>query len=154
LRDHSRIVKPPRKLHLINIKVQKERNQNPNISYKEIAEKHNLSLKDVEESQKAMLPSGIIFEENHYDDTNILTINGEKQSSTIDNNFKIYKNELLKKLSNLPEEDYNFLTDLIEKKRVTRTLMKKYKLKNKKEIEDKKQQLLEDLFQLFAREYD
>lgn len=131
LRDHSRLVKIPRKYTEIHLRMKKLLDKNPNLTEDQLSEKLKVSSEIIQSVKNAFsmgftqINDEILGEETSYsnEDLDILFLN---------------KKELLFRISELNEEDEKFLVDALIKKRSLSTLIRKNSdIKNQEDVNEK-----------------
>lgn len=135
LRDHSRLVKIPRKYTEIHLRMKKLLDKNPNLNDFQIAERLKVSPEVIQNVKNAFsmgftqINDEILGEESSYSTEEL-------------DSFIFNKKELLYRISELSEEDERFLSDALIKKRSLSTLIRKNPdIKNQEDVNQK----IEDL---------
>lgn len=137
LRDHSRLVRIPRSYSDLYLKIRKYLLQEPPISDEAIAEKEGVSIKKVAQVRKAF---SMTFTELN-DQSEVIESELEEDSS-LESLFSTNK-EILYKIASLPEDEEEFLTDVLVRKRTIATVLRKNPdVKNQDEINKKTDQLI------------
>lgn len=141
LRDHSRAIRPPRSLHLINIEIQKQKSKKPSISNSEISENTGIPIESISDALAAIRPMSCIYEET--------TLSSDEVYVKLEKEDLLSKdyNALLQSLIELEEQDFNLLMDMIIKKRVSKTLIRKYKLGSATNLVKKTHEIMEKVFE-------
>lgn len=140
LRDHSRLVRIPRSYSDLYLKIRKYLLQEPPISDEAIAEKEGVSIKKVAQVRKAF---SMTFTELN-DQSEVIESELEEDSS-LESLFSTNK-EILYKIASLPEDEEEFLTDVLVRKRTIATVLRKNPdVKNQEEINKKTDQLIKKI---------
>lgn len=131
LRDHSRLVKIPRKYTEIHLRMKKLLDKNPELTDNQISEKLKVSNETIQNVKNAFsmgftqINDEILGEETSYSHEELDT-------------FFMNKKELLFRISELNEEDEKFLVDALIKKRSLSTLIRKNPdIKNQEDVNEK-----------------
>lgn len=131
LRDHSRLVKIPRKYTEIHLRMKKLIDKNPNITEEQLAEKLKVSSEIIQNVKNAFsmgftqINDEILGEEVSYSNEEL-------------DLFFLNKKELLFRISELDESDEKFLVDALIKKRSLSTLIRKNPdIKNQEDVNEK-----------------
>lgn len=140
LRDHSRLVRIPRSYSDLYLKIRKYLLQEPPIPDEVIAEKEGVSIKKVAQVRKAF---SMTFTELN-DQSEVIESELEEDSS-LESLFSTNK-EILYKIASLPEDEEEFLTDVLVRKRTIATVLRKNPdVKNQDEINKKTDQLIKKI---------
>ena len=142
LRDKSRLIKVPRGYSEVYLKIRKLQKANPDITHLEISTKLNIPLSEITVILNcfSMTFSSIVetFADNESSSYKNLYSSDDLKQYLGDN----YK-DILIKISNLDEQDENFLIDTLIKKRAQKTIIRKYPfLKTPENIKEYTKQLI------------
>jgi RNA polymerase sigma factor (sigma-70 family) len=121
LRDSSRMVKMPRLYADTYMRIRKVISRNPEVSNKALSDMTGISELVIQETRNAFQ---VTYQEIN-EDTEIPADPDDPEEETLSSMFDNYK-EVLDRLASLPEEDYNFLTDVYINQRAQSTLFRKY----------------------------
>lgn len=131
LRDHSRLVKIPRKYTEIHLRMKKLLDKNPELTDNQLSEKLKVSNETIQNVKNAFSMG--------FTQINDEILGEETSASTEDLDlFFMNKKELLFRISELTEEDEKFLVDALIKKRSLSTLIRKNSdIKNQEDVNEK-----------------
>lgn len=121
LRDGSRMVKFPRAYSDTYMRIRKTIAERPEVTHKELSEQTGISEQLISETREAFQMSYVEIDE----DTDIAMDEGVVEDASLDSLFTDYRS-VLERLSDLPEEEYNFLMDVYIHKRAQSTIYRKY----------------------------
>lgn len=121
LRDGSRMVKFPRIYSDTHMKIRKIVATEPNVSNKQLSERTGIDEIVIQETRQAFQMSYVEIDE----DTEVPAGSIEEDEEGLSNLFGDY-DEVVQRLSNLPENEYNFLADVYIHKRAQSTIARKY----------------------------
>ena len=137
LRDSSRMVKMPRLYADTYMRIRKVISREPEVSNKKLAEMTGISELVIQETRNAFQ---VTYQEIN-EDTEIPADPEPPEEESLSALFDDYR-EVLDRLASLPEEDYNFLTDVYIHHRAQSTIFRKYSGVNKPEHIQKKAESL------------
>ena len=121
LRDSSRMVKMPRLYADTYMRIRKVISRTPEITNKQLSEMTGINELVIQETRSAFQ---VVYQEIN-EDTEIPADPKDPEEESLSSMFEDYK-EVLDRLSALPQEDYNFLTDVYIHHRAQSTLFRKY----------------------------
>lgn len=121
LRDGSRMVKFPRAYSDTYMKIRRLVAERPEITHTELSEITGIRVELIAETREAFQMSYVEIDE----DTDIALDNMILEDHSLGSLFGEYK-DVLERLSDLPESDYNFLTDVYIHRRAQSTIARKY----------------------------
>lgn len=122
LRDHSRMIKMPRSYADAYLRIRKHIGENPDISDEEVAKRTKLPVGLIRETRNAYQ---VTYQEIN-EDTEMPVDNINLRDDSLERMFEDYKG-VLERLADLPESDYEFLTDVYVNKRANSTIYRKYR---------------------------
>lgn len=120
LRDHSRMIRMPRLYADTYMKIRKIIGSNPDISDQDVAEQTGLSESLIRETRRAYQVTYLEINE----DTEMPSEDILKDEDSLEKMMDDYKGTLTR-LADLPEKDYEFLTDVYIHKRAYSTIARK-----------------------------
>jgi DNA-directed RNA polymerase specialized sigma subunit len=121
LRDGSRMVKFPRAYSDTYMRIRKTIAERPEVTHKELSERTGISEQLISETREAFQMSYVEIDE----DTDIAMDEALLEDNSLGSLFGDYR-EVLERLSDLPQDEYNFLTDVYIHKRAQSTIYRKY----------------------------
>lgn len=121
LRDGSRMVKFPRAYSDTYMKIRKVIAERPEVTHRELSEQTGISEQLISETREAFQMSYVEMDE----DTDIAIDESLIEDDSLGSLFGDYK-DVLERLSDLPPEEYGFLTDVYIHKRAQSTICRKY----------------------------
>jgi hypothetical protein len=139
LRDHSRMIRMPRTYADTYMKIRKIIGANPEVTDLEVSKKTGIPTALIRETRNAY---SITYQEINEDtEMPVDSIDVEEDSLS-----KLLSDHAgtLKRLADLPEEDYNFLVDVYVNKRANSTIYRKYNgVTTQERIRERTQKILE-----------
>lgn len=142
LRDQSRIIKLPRTYSDVYLKIRRIIGENPDISDEEVEKLTGISARLIRETRDAHQVTYLEINE----DTEMPYDSILDSEDSIEKLLTDYGN-VLKRLADLPEEDYNFLLDIYVNKRANSTIFRKYRGVNSPlQINDRTKEILSEIF--------
>lgn len=121
LRDHSRMIKMPRSYADTYMKIRKIIGPHPEVSDQELAETTGIDPSLIRETRNAYQT---VYQEIN-EDTEIPVEDKGGEEDSLERLLTDYKGTL-EKLADLPEKDYQFLTDVYIHRRANSTLSRRY----------------------------
>lgn len=139
LRDHSRMIRMPRTYADTYMKIRKIIGANPDVTDQEVSEQTGIHINLIRETRNAY---SVTYQEIN-EDTEMPVDNIDIEEDSLEKLLTDHQGTL-KRLADLPEEDYNFLVDVYVNKRANSTIYRKYNgVTTQEKIRERTQVILE-----------